>query len=62
MSSDDDLLYEGEDHPLASDESTLNYRKQQFKNWIINLDVWGSFEPVTAHCFDIETARAVAFA
>jgi len=62
MSSDDNLLNEGDYYPLPTDESALNHRKQQFKNWIINLDVWGSFEPVTASCFDIETARAAAFA
>jgi hypothetical protein len=48
MQSHDDLLGENEDIYLGQEDTTQNARKQQFKNWIVNLDVWGSFEPLNA--------------
>ena len=33
-----------------------------FKNWILNLDVYGSFEPLNPQVFDIQIARSAAFA
>lgn len=34
---------------------------ENFKNWIINFDVWGSFLPLTAQSWDIHLARAAAY-
>jgi hypothetical protein len=48
MKSHDDLLGENEESYLGQEDTTQNARKQQFKNWIVNLDVWGSFEPLNA--------------
>ena len=45
MQSNDDLLGENEEIHIGQEDTT---RKQQFKNWIVNLDVWGSFEPLNA--------------
>jgi len=33
----------------------------KFRAWILNLDIWGSFEPLNPTCYDIQTARAAAF-
>ena len=32
-----------------------------FKHWILNLDVYGSFEPLNPQCYDIQMARSAAF-
>ena len=32
-----------------------------FKHWILNLDVYGSFEPLNPQCYDIMMARSAAF-
>lgn len=29
--------------------------------WILNLDVWGSYLPLTSQQFDIQVARALSF-
>ena len=33
---------------------------ENFRNWIVNFDVWGSFLPLTAQSWDIPLARAAA--
>ena len=35
--------------------------RTQFKHWIINLDVYGSFEPLSPQCYDIQMARTASF-
>ena len=35
--------------------------KENFRNWIVNFDVWGSFLPLTAQSWDIQLARAAAY-
>jgi hypothetical protein len=34
---------------------------RNFKNWIINFDVWGSFLPLTAKSWDVHLSRAAAY-
>jgi hypothetical protein len=34
---------------------------ENFRNWIVNFDVWGSFLPLTAQSWDIQLARAAAY-
>lgn len=34
---------------------------ENFRNWVINFDVWGSFMPLTAQSWDIQLARAAAY-
>ena len=34
---------------------------ENFRNWILNFDVWGSFLPLTAQSWDIQLARAAAY-
>jgi len=48
MQSNDFLLGENEEIKIGKEDTSQNARKQQFKNWIVNLDVWGSFEPLNA--------------
>ena len=33
----------------------------KFNDWLINLDVWGSFNPLQSQCYDIEVTRAAAY-
>lgn len=61
MDSEGDLVSEGVEINISQDEASIQARRKQFKNWIINLDVWGSFEPLNPQCYDIQTARAAAF-
>ena len=35
--------------------------RSKFKQWILNLDVYGSFEPLNPQVFDIQIARSAAF-
>lgn len=35
--------------------------RTNFKHWILNLDVYGSFEPLSPQCYDIQMARTAAF-
>lgn len=37
-------------------------RKEKLKLWVMNLEIWGSFEPFSSQCFDIELTRAGAYA
>jgi hypothetical protein len=34
---------------------------ENFRNWLLNFDIWGSFMPLTAQSWDIQTARAAAY-
>ena len=36
-------------------------KRTMFKHWILNLDVYGSFEPLNPQCYDIQMARSAAF-
>jgi hypothetical protein len=36
---------------VFSEES--KHRKQSFRNWLINLDIWGSYLPLNAEANDI---------
>ena len=36
-------------------------KRIMFKHWILNLDVYGSFEPLNPQCYDIQMARSAAF-
>lgn len=36
-------------------------KRINFKHWILNLDVYGSFEPLNPQCYDIQMARSAAF-
>ena len=36
-------------------------KRTMFKYWLLNLDVYGSFEPLTPQCYDIQMARSAAF-
>jgi len=36
-------------------------RQVSFRNWIINLDVWGSYNPLSAECYDIQMTRILAY-
>ena len=53
MDSESELVSETEEIYVPLDEVSVHLRKQEFKNWIINLDVWGSFEPLNPQCYDI---------
>ena len=44
------------DNPKSHNKSIENFR-----NWIINFDIWGSFMPLTAQSWDIQLARAAAY-
>lgn len=34
---------------------------ENFRNWMLNFDIWGSFMPLTTQSWDIQTARAAAY-
>lgn len=34
------------------------FRLLNFRNWIVNLDVWGSYLPLNAQCYDLQLTRA----
>ena len=34
---------------------------ERFRLWMLNLDVWGSFEPIGPQCYDIQMTRAAAY-
>jgi hypothetical protein len=34
-------------------EGNNAYRETSFRNWLINVDVWGSYLPLNAECYDI---------
>jgi len=34
---------------------------ENFRNWLVNFDIWGSFMPLTAQSWDIQLARAAAY-
>ena len=36
-------------------------RYQSFRNWLINLDIWGSFYPLNIQCYDIQLTRTAAY-
>lgn len=38
-----------------------NHRFYSFRNWLINLDVWGSFYPLNMQCYDIQLTRTSAY-
>jgi hypothetical protein len=34
---------------------------KEFKNWIFNFDIWGSYLPLTSESWDLHTARATSY-
>lgn len=42
-------------------ENSSTLRFLNLKNWIINLDVWGSYLPLSVHCYDIQLTRTAAY-
>lgn len=38
---------------IVPTSKTMQQMRTKFKHWILNLDVYGSFEPLTPQCYDI---------
>jgi hypothetical protein len=34
---------------------------ENFRNWIVNFDIWGSFLPLSSQSWDVHVARAAAY-
>ena len=47
--------------PVALPKKKMSQMRTMFKHWILNLDVYGSFEPLNPQCYDIQMARTAAF-
>lgn len=38
------------------------HRFESLKSWLQDLECWGTFEPLSSQCFDMELTRACAYA
>jgi hypothetical protein len=38
-----------------------DFRLLSLRNWIINLDIWGSYLPLNAQFYDIQLTRTAAY-
>lgn len=54
-----DLRMEEDESGIQNSRRRGNFKK--FVHWVVNFDVWGSFEPLNSQCFEIEVARAASF-
>ena len=46
---------------LSVFQEKKKFRFQSFRNWMINLDVWGSFYPLNIQCYDIQLTRTSGY-
>jgi hypothetical protein len=48
---------------MAFNQSQKNFPKsiENFRNWIVNFDIWGSYLPLTPKSWDIYLARCAAY-
>lgn len=57
QASESDPADEEADKP--NPQSDVN--RELLSLWIRNLEVWGSYEPISSQCYDIELTRAQAY-
>lgn len=61
FSSNRDHVEPAPQKPVALPKKKMSQMRTMFKHWILNLDVYGSFEPLNPQCYDIQMARTAAF-
>ena len=42
-------------------ESEDEFKLKEFKNWVFNFDIWGSYLPLTPESWDLHQARAAGY-
>ena len=45
----------------SPDKGSKKKHIENFRNWVINFDVWGSFLPLSSQSWDVHVARAAAY-
>ena len=48
-------------HNIFIGEEKVKYKFESFRNWIINLDIWGSYLPLVPELYDIQISRTSAY-
>ena len=44
------------------EEKGMANQREAFRNWLINLEIWGTFYPLNAQCYDIYLTRISSYA